>query len=206
VSGDGGDRPVKTLLMTICPHPTDTSSLWFSQLFRSQSGICLRNTPQYVRRHRSQNGCSSTPDGCVDYAARRFRTFLPRPSTRPDRLCLLRTAAAATRCFGLLADSENRASASITLLVVVRPVSTLSFAKPSAIPRNVPDQTRAGCSQNANQKFQGLYINDSHLRLEAEPMRYAPNSIGKAADLFIQRPGFGLTVLVTNRCFVLLRL
>ena len=97
----------------------------------------------------------------VNYrAARRFRTFLPRRTTRPDRLGVFRTAAAARR-FGRLADSENRASASTTLSLAVRSVSARPFAKPSAIPRNVPDQICAGCDQQANQKFQGLYINES---------------------------------------------
>ena len=100
-------------------------------------------------------------DGCVNYqAARRFRTFLPRGFTRPDRLCPFRTAATATRRFGLLADSENRASASITLSVAVRSFSASSFAIPSAIPRNMAVQTRTGCVEKANHAFKGLYISE----------------------------------------------
>jgi hypothetical protein len=103
-------------------------------------------------------------EGCVNYqAARRFRTFLPRGFTRPDRLCPLRTAAAATRRFGLLADSENRASASITLSVAVRSVSASSFAKPSAVPRNVAVQTRTGSVEKANHVIKGLYISGLYI-------------------------------------------
>lgn len=65
--------------------------------------------------------------------------------------------------------------------MAVRSVSVLSLAKPSAIPRNVPDQTRAGCDQKANQEFQGLYINASHLRLELH--RERPPTFYRAASL-----------------------
>jgi hypothetical protein len=103
-------------------------------------------------------------DGCVNYeAAGRFRTFLPRGFTRADRLGPFRTAAAATRRFGLLADSENRAAVSITLSVAVRSGSASSFAKPSAVPRNVAVQTRTGSVEKANHAFKGLYISGLYI-------------------------------------------
>jgi hypothetical protein len=108
---------------------------------------------------------------------------LPRGFTRPDRLCPFRTAAAATRRFGLLADSENRAFASITLSAAVRSFSASSFAIPSAIPRNMAVQTRTGCVEKANHAFKGLYISED-LRSVLEVAR------PKKAARLVERPFF----------------